>query len=273
MAVNEDGEIIGAVSGGCVEGAVVEIADAVLRGGDAAAACTSGSPTKRPGTWACRAAARSTSGCRSSRAGPFTSRSPAPGGRAAEVTLLEGGAPAPSAVRGGRDPVADRSGRPSSTPPARRRPRTCCGPRRSELRGPLFVDVVAPPPRLIMFGAVPIAAALCTLARAAGWRPFVVDPRARFATPERFPDAEEVIAAWPEEAFARAGRDRPGDLDRGPHPRSQARRRGAEDRPALAGPVRRRDGLAPGAGGPPRAAAGRRARARTSWRGCRPRRA
>ena len=32
MAVNEDGEIIGAVSGGCVEGAVVEIADEVLRG-------------------------------------------------------------------------------------------------------------------------------------------------------------------------------------------------------------------------------------------------
>ena len=32
MAVNEDGEIIGAVSGGCVEGAVVEIADQVLRG-------------------------------------------------------------------------------------------------------------------------------------------------------------------------------------------------------------------------------------------------
>jgi xanthine dehydrogenase accessory factor len=33
----------------------------------------------------------------------------------------------------------------------------------------------------------------------------VVDPRARFATPERFPDAEEVIAAWPEEALARLG--------------------------------------------------------------------
>jgi xanthine dehydrogenase accessory factor len=32
-----------------------------------------------------------------------------------------------------------------------------------------------------------------------------VDPRARFASAERFPDAEEVIAAWPEEAFARLG--------------------------------------------------------------------
>jgi xanthine dehydrogenase accessory factor len=75
----------------------------------------------------------------------------------------------------------------------------------SERRGPLFVDVVAPEPRLILFGAVDIAAPLCTLARAAGWRPYVVDPRARFATPTRFPDAEEVIAGWPEEAFARLG--------------------------------------------------------------------
>ena len=75
----------------------------------------------------------------------------------------------------------------------------------SERRGSLFIDIVAPPPRLILFGAVDVAASLCKLARVAGWRPFVVDPRARFAAPERFPDAEEVIAAWPEEAFARLG--------------------------------------------------------------------
>ena len=75
----------------------------------------------------------------------------------------------------------------------------------SERRDGLFIDVVGPAPRLIVFGAVDIAASLCSLARAAGWRSYVVDPRARFATPERFPDAEEVIAAWPEEAVARIG--------------------------------------------------------------------
>jgi xanthine dehydrogenase accessory factor len=69
----------------------------------------------------------------------------------------------------------------------------------------LFVDVTAPAPRLIVFGAVDYAAGLCRLARAAGWRPFVCDPRSQFATRERFPDAEEVVAAWPEEAFARLG--------------------------------------------------------------------
>jgi xanthine dehydrogenase accessory factor len=69
----------------------------------------------------------------------------------------------------------------------------------------IFVDVTFPPPRLIAFGAVDFAAALCRLAAAAGWRPFVVDPRGRFAQPARFPEAEEVVAAWPEEAFARLG--------------------------------------------------------------------
>lgn len=69
----------------------------------------------------------------------------------------------------------------------------------------LFVDVVAPAPRLVVFGAVDYSAALCRLARAAGWRSYVCDPRSQFATPERFPDADEVFVAWPEEAFARIG--------------------------------------------------------------------
>jgi xanthine dehydrogenase accessory factor len=69
----------------------------------------------------------------------------------------------------------------------------------------VFIDVVAPPPRLILFGAVDFAGALCRMARAAGWRPYVIDPRGRFATRERFPDAEEIVVAWPEEAFARIG--------------------------------------------------------------------
>jgi xanthine dehydrogenase accessory factor len=76
---------------------------------------------------------------------------------------------------------------------------------RSERRGALFVDVLAPPPRLLIFGAVEYANHLSHLARVAGWRPYVIDPRAQFATPARFPDAVEVIAAWPDEALARLG--------------------------------------------------------------------
>lgn len=80
---------------------------------------------------------------------------------------------------------------------------------RSELRevngSKLFVDVTAPAPRLVIFGAVDYADALCRLAKAAGWRPFVCDPRSQFATRARFPEAEDVIAAWPDEAMARLG--------------------------------------------------------------------
>jgi xanthine dehydrogenase accessory factor len=76
---------------------------------------------------------------------------------------------------------------------------------RSERRADLFFDVVFPPPRVIAFGAVDMAAALCRVARVCGWRAFVVDPRARFAYAERFPDAEEVVAAWPEAALERLG--------------------------------------------------------------------
>ncbi len=77
--------------------------------------------------------------------------------------------------------------------------------RREEAGVAVFVDVVHPPPRVIAFGAVDYSACLATLARALGWRSFVVDPRARFARPERFPDADGVVAAWPREAVAELG--------------------------------------------------------------------
>jgi xanthine dehydrogenase accessory factor len=75
----------------------------------------------------------------------------------------------------------------------------------SEVRGDLFIDVTHPDPRIVIFGAVEYAAHLCSLARVAGWRPYVVDPRQRFATKERFPDAIEVVAGWPDKAFEQLG--------------------------------------------------------------------
>ena len=41
------------------------------------------------------------------------------------------------------------------------------------------------------------AVALSRIARVSGWRPYVIDPRGRFAHADRFPDAEAVIVAWP----------------------------------------------------------------------------
>jgi xanthine dehydrogenase accessory factor len=126
-------------------------------------------------------------------------------GRAAEVTLLEGASPGAKLLIEVGGARSGSLGTSELDAEAARAAGELLWSDTSERRGPLFVDVVAPAPRLILFGAVDIAAPLCTLARAAGWRPYVVDPRARFATPARFPDAEEVIAGWPEEAFARLG--------------------------------------------------------------------
>ncbi len=76
---------------------------------------------------------------------------------------------------------------------------------RSELRGDLFIDITAPAPRVLIFGAVAYANHLAHLARRMGWQPYVIDPRARFATPERLPDALDVIVAWPQEAVQQLG--------------------------------------------------------------------
>ena len=71
----------------------------------------------------------------------------------------------------------------------------------------LFAEVLGPPPRLLVFGAVDTAEALCRAAKAIGWRTVVADARAKFATPERLPSADEIVVAWPEEALARLAPD------------------------------------------------------------------
>jgi xanthine dehydrogenase accessory factor len=52
-------------------------------------------------------------------------------------------------------------------------------------------------PRLIVFGAVDYAAAVATVGRFLGFRVTVCDARAAFATRDRFPDADEIVVDWP----------------------------------------------------------------------------
>jgi xanthine dehydrogenase accessory factor len=75
----------------------------------------------------------------------------------------------------------------------------------SEVHGPNFAGDVTDRVRVVIFGAVPLSAALCGACRTIGWTPFVVDPRERFARAELFPAAERVLIAWPAEAFAQLG--------------------------------------------------------------------
>jgi xanthine dehydrogenase accessory factor len=71
----------------------------------------------------------------------------------------------------------------------------------------VFAEVYGPPPRLLVFGAVDTAEALCRAAKTIGWRTIVADARGAFATPERIPSADEVVVAWPDEALARVQPD------------------------------------------------------------------
>jgi xanthine dehydrogenase accessory factor len=70
---------------------------------------------------------------------------------------------------------------------------------RTELRGEVFVEAVAPPPRLVAVGAGDIAEAMCALAKPLGWHTVVVDPRPGLATRERVPSADEIVVRWPDE--------------------------------------------------------------------------
>ena len=65
----------------------------------------------------------------------------------------------------------------------------------------VFADVVGPPPRVLVFGAVDTAESVCRACRMIGWQAIVADARAKFATRERIPSADELIVGWPEDVL------------------------------------------------------------------------
>lgn len=212
MALSDTGAVTGAVSGGCVEGAVAGVAEQVLAGTAPSQLLEYGIADSEawdvglpcggeisiwvepydPGGPQARFAA-------AARAGE----------RVALVTLLRGDAGAPGAkLLVSADAGTDGTlGHAALDADAAAVATEALWTERSGLHerddALLFVDVIAPPPSLVIVGAVDFAAQLCAVARITGWRPFVIDPRSRFATTERFPAAEQVIVAWPKEALAK----------------------------------------------------------------------
>ncbi len=69
----------------------------------------------------------------------------------------------------------------------------------------VFVEAFAPPPRLLIFGAVDFTAALVRVAKVLGFRVTVCDAREVFATAVRFPQADEVVVDWPHRLLEREG--------------------------------------------------------------------
>jgi xanthine dehydrogenase accessory factor len=193
LALNDLGEIAGSVTGGCVEPAVIREAQEVLGGGPArlreygiaddtafevGLACG--------GTVAILIAPLDLS-----LVPPLIAAVEAD--RAVALTMAAGGAtlgaqelqerptgPVARLLEAGESALADVDG------------------------DAVFVHAVAPRPAMYVFGAIDHAAALARVGKLLGYRVTVCDARAAFVTPERFPEADELVVEWPDRFLARA---------------------------------------------------------------------
>jgi xanthine dehydrogenase accessory factor len=68
----------------------------------------------------------------------------------------------------------------------------------------VFVHSLRPRPAMYVFGAIDHAAALTRVGKLLGYRVTVCDARAAFVTPERFPEADELVVEWPDRFLADA---------------------------------------------------------------------
>jgi len=207
MAVSEDRRIAGSVSGGCVEGAVVEAASEVL---------STGAPrllrfgVSDDTAWAVGLAC---GGAIEVFVEPIAKEifEPVRGALVAERPVAVA-----TVIRGedgevGRKVVLFEDGRTfgarnDAAIDAARAALAESRSRRFAVGGrEIFADVQLPSPRMVIVGGVHIAVALVGLAKALGFRTILVDPRTAFANPKRFPHVDEIRSEWPAEALSQIG--------------------------------------------------------------------
>ncbi|MFF5432143.1 XdhC family protein [Streptomyces griseofuscus] len=222
LAVAEDGEVIGSVSGGCVEGAVYELASEVLESGQAALVTYGVSDDDA-------LAVGLTCGgiieilVRPAGAGRFP-------GLPGVLEAMDAGRPvavvSPLPDEGGGaepDPTAAPAGQMIVTPSGAQGtlgdPRLDAAvveraqgllaqgstgvmrvgrageERRDDVA--VFVESFAPPPRMLVFGAIDFASAVARIGKFLGYHVTLCDARPVFATRRRFPDADELVVDWP----------------------------------------------------------------------------
>ncbi|KOX22651.1 XshC-Cox1 family protein [Saccharothrix sp. NRRL B-16348] len=218
MLVGADGAVVGSVSGGCVEGAVYELAQEVVRGNqpvlqrygvtddDAfAVGLTCGGiidvyvePVNRQ-TFPELPEVLETVRAQEPVAIATVVEHPEWVGRRVVVRPDRATGDLPSARA--RDAITDdargllatgRSGTLHYGPDGQRRGEGMT----------VFVNSFEPPPRMLVFGAIDFAAAVAKLGAFLGYRVTVCDARPVFATKSRFPEADEVVVDWPHRYLA-----------------------------------------------------------------------
>ncbi len=179
LAVSETGEIVGSVTGGCVEPALYEEARAVL-GGEPARLVSYGVADEDA----------------------FEVGLPCGGTVHLLVAEMDPGVARElaAAVRDER-PAALRV---TSSGAGAGRMAATDGNAETALEDGVFTLSLAPRPRMYVFGALDHGAALARVGRLLGFHVTVCDARAKFATRERFPDADEVVVEWPDAFLASA---------------------------------------------------------------------
>jgi xanthine dehydrogenase accessory factor len=194
LAISEGGELAGSVSGGCVENEVYEAAREVLRGGEPQLltygisddlALSVGLPCGGEiDVW-------------------VDEPDPALLEQLAEIVRTDGRAVVLTDLEDGSQRLAEHGGGEQTDELIR-----AGHSRVVELEGRrVFADVFGPPPRLLVYGAVDTAEALCAAAKHVGWHTIVADARGKFATRERLPSADELLVAWPDDTLAQVQPD------------------------------------------------------------------
>jgi len=214
MAVSASGEAVGSVSGGCVEGAVFELATEVLATGQPvlqtygisddeafAVGLTCGGVLDilvRPAAELLRTVAAS-----------IDAQEPV-----ALATIVDGDGALAASMAVWADRVDGTLGATGLDAAVTDDARGLLAQGQTGIRhyGPngqrrqdevaVFVESFAPPPRLLVFGAIDFAAAVARIGNYLGYRVTVCDARPVFATARRFPDADEVVCEWPHRYLA-----------------------------------------------------------------------
>ena len=201
LIVTEDGKLEGSVSGGCVESDVFVAAQAVME---------SGGPQLLTYGITDDMALEVGLPCGGEIdvfVEPLRSRVQAAGAERAVAFTVIAGDPLGAKLVVGEDGKTEGDGPPELAALAVDALRRGRSHTIEQAGRTVFADVFGPPPRLFVYGAVDTAESLCAAAKLLGWSTVVADARARFATPERVPSADELLVAWPEEALAQQPAD------------------------------------------------------------------